>query len=180
MDPYSWDSWYSEPSQAWYTEDWQDYILIAKCEYSDTAPKTFDIDVTTLETRLGISYEVTFNRKDPRSHALSGLYNKNIVDIRNSPNYAIFDTGCTRSMASLRGIQAFLSLASSYGVWAEWKRANTKMSFANSSTAILRWCVVVHFPTTPPISTTIDIHEEGDIPILFSPSSEELRFQYRL
>ena len=42
------------------------------------------------------------------------------------------------------------------------------MSFANSATALLEWCVVVKFPTEPPTTTVIDVYEEGDIPILIS------------
>ena len=52
------------------------------------------------------------------------------------------------------------------------------MSFANSETAWLEWCVIVWFPTTPPVSTTIYVHEQGDIPIRLSlPQMMNLGFK---
>ena len=55
------------------------------------------------------------------------------------------------------------------------------MSFANSHTEWLEWCVVVHFPTNPPVSTTIYVHESGNIPILLSlPQMMNLGFQLAL
>merc|ERR1712023_109489 len=42
------------------------------------------------------------------------------------------------------------------------------MSFANSHSAVLEWCVLVTFPTEPPASTVIDVFPSGDIPILIS------------
>ena len=55
------------------------------------------------------------------------------------------------------------------------------MSFANSQTAWLEWCVIVHFPTNPPVSTTIDVHESGDIPILLSlPQMMNLGLDFKL
>ena len=42
------------------------------------------------------------------------------------------------------------------------------MSFANSASEILEDCVVFTFPTQPPVSTTVDVHEHGEVPILLS------------
>ena len=65
------------------------------------------------------------------------------------------------------------------GPLVEWQRCWTKMSFANSQTTWLEWCIVVHFPTEPPICTTIDVHEDGDIPILMSfPGNEMLGYRF--
>ena len=52
------------------------------------------------------------------------------------------------------------------------------MSFANSETAWLEWCVVIHFPTEPEVTTTVDVHDKGDIPILLSlPQMMNLGFK---
>ena len=91
-----------------------------------------------------------------------------LVDLVRNPLCVILDLGCTRSMGSKRAVIAFEEAAWSHGIVCEWKRCWTRMSFANSQTAWLEWCVVVHFPTEPPICTTIDVHDQGDIPILLS------------
>ena len=93
---------------------------------------------------------------------------KQLVDIRRNPLCVILDLGCTRSMGSRPAIDAFISAGEKIGMTFEWQRCWTRMSFANSQTAWLEWCVVVRFPTQPPVCTTIDVHEEGNIPILFS------------
>ena len=44
------------------------------------------------------------------------------------------------------------------------------MSFvsANSETVTCRESCIIHFETTPPCSTRVDVLETGDVPILFS------------
>ena len=91
-----------------------------------------------------------------------------MIDLRRNPTYVIMGLGCTRSMGSRRAVEAFVKAAAKFGITCEWKRCWTKMSFANSKTAWLEWCVVVTFPTVPPVTTTIDVHEKGDIPLLLS------------
>jgi len=71
-------------------------------------------------------------------------------------------------MGSKRLVEAFEAAAFSKGIVCEWQRCWTKMCFANSESAWLEWCVNVWFPTEPPICTTIDVHDQGDIPILMS------------
>ena len=91
-----------------------------------------------------------------------------LVNLSLNPTFVIMDLGCTRSMGSLRAIEAFMDVAKHYDVWFEWKRCWTHMSFANGESEWLEWCVVIHFPTNPPTCTTIDVHEKGAIPILMS------------
>ena len=93
---------------------------------------------------------------------------RKVIDLNNNPLCVILDLGCTRSMGSLHAVKAFEEAAWWYGITCEWKRCWTKMSFANSESAWLEWCVVVWFPTEPAVCTTIDVHEGGDIPILLS------------
>ena len=42
------------------------------------------------------------------------------------------------------------------------------MSFASSQVAWLGWAVKVTFPTNPTVSTVIDVHPQGRVPILMS------------
>ena len=78
----------------------------------------------------------------------------------------------------MKAILAFEKAAWEYGIWIEWKRCWTRMSFANSETAWLEWCVVIHFPTEPEVTTTVDVHTKGDIPILLSlPQMMNLGFK---
>ena len=121
----------------------------------------------------------TFN-----SHSHAETYNNTdvpVVDIKKNPMHVIMDIGCTRCMGSRAAIDAFMSEAQYYGVTCEWKRCWTRMSFANSDAEWLEWCVVVWFPTYPPVSTTIDVHEKGNIPILLSlPQMMNLGMDFKL
>ena len=49
--------------------------------------------------------------------------------------------------------------------------------FANSETETCLESCIVHFPTTSPCSTIVDVLQTGDVPILFFPSSDE-KFGY--
>ena len=95
--------------------------------------------------------------------------------------YVVLDLGCTKSMGSRRAVQAFEWQAWYHGITVSWKPCYTEMSFANSATEILEWCVDITFPTTPPVTTTVDVHESGDIPILMSlPQMMNLGFKLEL
>ena len=45
---------------------------------------------------------------------------------------------------------------------------NESFVFANSETETCQESCIIHFPTTPPRSTRVDVLETGDVPILFS------------
>eukprot|EP00975_Prorocentrum_lima_P038213 8034920-Prorocentrum_lima.AAC.1 len=62
-------------------------------------------------------------------------------------------------MASLNARLAFEAAAMAYGVWLEWKPCNTMMSLANGQKDMREWRVLIHFPTTPSVHTTVDILE---------------------
>ena len=99
----------------------------------------------------------------------SGLISKlPTINLKENPLFIIMDLGCIRSMGSRRAVLAFEIAARSKGIFCEWNRCWTRMSFANSESAWLEWCVTVWFPTEPPVCTTIDVHDQGDIPILMS------------
>ena len=42
--------------------------------------------------------------------------------------------------------------------------------FANSETETCLDICIIHFPTTPPCSTRVDVLETGNVPLLFSIS----------
>ena len=85
------------------------------------------------------------------------------------PTYVVLDTGCTRSMVSLKTLERFMSVAQHHGITLTWRRCHTVMSFANAGKAVLKWMAEITFPTKPkPTTTTIDCLPEGEVPILFS------------
>ena len=90
-----------------------------------------------------------------------------IVDINREPQYAILDVGCTRSMSSWNAMSKFMSVAEKHGVKFRWIKSNVMMSFANSQKTLLEWAVEITFPGSE-LSTRIDIHPTGDVPILIS------------
>ena len=55
-----------------------------------------------------------------------------------------------------------------HGITTEFCRCNTSFVFANSETESCWENCIIHLPTTPPCSTTIDVLDTGDVPILFS------------
>ena len=94
---------------------------------------------------------------------------------------AILDLGCAKPMGSRRALLAFKRAAWWHGIicWEEptWGR----FTFADSRTSIVRWKMVVQFPTNPPVTTSFDIVEEGNVPILFSLGQmKNLQFDLRM
>eukprot|EP00975_Prorocentrum_lima_P047399 9910268-Prorocentrum_lima.AAC.1 len=49
-----------------------------------------------------------------------------------------------------------------------WKECTIMLSFAYGQKSLLKWCVVIHFPTMPEVQTVVDIHETSNIPILIA------------
>ena len=45
---------------------------------------------------------------------------------------------------------------------------NKSFVFANSETETCQESCIIHFPTTPPCSSRVDVLETGNVPILFS------------
>ena len=174
----SW-TWWSEWDSGWAnaTDEWSwsepgweqdsfatenNYMFIAQCVETDQRSDCLGVGDVMEQYRImrkGQTEEIFLSK---------ALQSCNLIELRSNPTYVIMDFGCTRSMGSLRAVNAFIWTAWYSGITHEWKRCNTKMSFANSQTETLNWCVVVTWPTTPPVSTTIDVHESGDIPILMS------------
>ena len=115
-----------------------------------------------LEDPEKLPIEYTFDRSAAWNAA------RDRIDLTNRPLCVIMDLGCTRSMGSLNAIKKLERYGRRVGITRKWKPCNTLMTFANGDCTRLTQCVEVTFPTSPPITTTIDCHEKGDIPILFS------------
>jgi len=163
--------------ESWQVGDWNDQSwtgwstgssFLENVVSSDRPACCFDV--------LDMHHEDIF-KMDP----VTAWHTAKPVNIKMQPTYVIMDLGCTRSMGSLMAVEAFEWAAYEYGIHCTWERCNTVMSFADSRTEVLNWCVVVHFPTTPPVTTTIDVHESGNIPILLSfPQMIRLGFDFKL
>ena len=80
------------------------------------------------------------------------------LNLASHPAHWILHLGCTRSFGSISAIKRFQ------------KHCHYNKSFvvANSETESCRESFTVHFPTTPPCATTVDVLETSDAPILFS------------
>ena len=86
---------------------------------------------------------------------------------------------CTRSIGSRTAIRRFQKYALFYGITTEFCRCNKSFVSANSETETCWKSGIIHFPTTPPCFTRVDVHETGDVPILFSLSQmKNVRYDY--
>ena len=125
------------------------------------------IEPTSVKSDV-VQYNFSLKDEVPTMSYEQYLEVEDLVDIRETPTYAIADLGCTRSMGSVFAIERMQEVMEPLGVTFEWRRCYTKMTFANSEDAILDWCVLVAFPTVPPIATTIDAFTKGSLPVLLS------------
>ena len=60
-----------------------------------------------------------------------------------------------------------------YGITTEFCRCKNPVVFANFATETCWESCIIHFPTTPPRSTRVDVLETGYVPTLFLSSSDE-------
>ena len=68
-----------------------------------------------------------------------------------------------------------------YGITTEFCRCNKSFVFANSETETCLESNMIHFPTTPPCSTEVDVLEARNVPILLSfPQMKNLRMTIEL
>lgn len=129
---------------------------------SDTPQYCFNSDLSEVAKSVVTDGDVYFASWDSKSeYSLLG----ELIKLSMNPTFVILDLGCTRAMGSHKAIRALLDALRPYGVTEEWRRCNAKMYFANSDYTELKWCVDIIFPTKPELKTTIDVHEEGSVPI---------------
>ena len=137
-------SWYGEDQtwsdQSWSQSDWTEAGngFLATCHATSEQGHCFT-------TRSGCPCYSWAGNDDYDWNRSCDSSLRELVDIRKNPTYVILDLGCTRSMGSLRAVNAFCDVAWKYGIEIEWKECWTHMSFANSKSEWLQWCVVVHF-----------------------------------
>ena len=68
-----------------------------------------------------------------------------------------WDLGCTRSLGSRAAIKRFQNHALYYGIATKFCRCNKSFVFANSESETSLESCTLHFPTTPPCSTRVDV-----------------------
>ena len=144
LPPLSYSGWYSQGN-----------IFVVQC-------------IETYQPYATLMSNQRLLRSSQKSTALNADQPIEIINITEDPTYVILDLGCTRSMGSRKAVLAFEEAAWEYGITCVWKRCWTKMSFANSTSEWLEWCIEVHFLIDPPVQTTIAVHDHGDIPIFVS------------
>ena len=84
------------------------------------------------------------------------------------PTRVVLDLGCTRSVGSRSAIKRYQKHAWYHGITTEFCRCNRSFLSANSETETCLESCIVDFPKAPTCSTTVDVLETGDVPILFS------------
>ena len=101
---------------------------------------------------------------------MNGLSWNEFVKLEDNPTYVVLVLGCTRFVGSMNCVKAFITAGKEHSITAKWRRVNTLMSFANSQSEVLGWCVDLTFPTNPPVTTSVDINPSSYVPILISLS----------
>ena len=89
------------------------------------------------------------------------------LNLANHPTHDVRYLGCIRSIGSRAAIKRFQKLALCYGSTTKCCHCNKSFLFANSETETCWEKCVIHFPTTHPCSTRVDVLT-GNVPILFS------------
>ena len=90
------------------------------------------------------------------------------LNLANHPTHVVLDLGCRRPIGSRTAIERFKKHAGYHGITTEFCRCNKSFVFANSETETCKESRIIHFPTTSPCSTKVDVLETGGVPILFS------------
>ena len=90
------------------------------------------------------------------------------LNLANHPTHVVLDLGCTRAIGSRPAIERFQKHASYYGITTECCRFNKSFVFARSETETCWKSCSIHFPTTRPYSTRVDVLETDHVVILFS------------
>ena len=82
--------------------------------------------------------------------------------------HVVLDLACTRSTGSRSAFERFQRQARYCRITTEVCRCDKFFVFANSKTEICLESCIIHFPTTPPCSTTVHVLVTGEVLILFS------------
>ena len=90
------------------------------------------------------------------------------LNLANHPTHVVLDLCCSRSIGSRSATRRFQKHVLYYGITTEFCPCNKSFVFADSETGTSLERCIIHFPTTPPCSTRVDLLETGNMPILFS------------
>ena len=93
------------------------------------------------------------------------------INLNRSPNNVILYSGCTRAMGSRYAIERLQRYVEDHcpgKITFTFFPSGTKFSFASSQSALITERVTLWFDTQPPANTTIEVLDEGSVPILFS------------
>ena len=105
--------------------------------------------------------------------------------MRNSPTYIILDSGCTKAMGSRYAVNRLIKACQNSPDYRlidfSFEPCHTTFSFANSETSIVKERLHIYIKsdnaTTGWITTTVDVLDQGKVPILFSiEQMRNLRF----
>lgn len=178
----SWWTWESAgEDQSWTDQDWQESIQAEPEEGSFVMHPSLGSAQTSEEADALMVQGCDPDQENVEYALRNDLYLQSLVDIAQHPTYVIFDLGCTKSMGSGSAVTAFINAAEPFGLSADWHHTDTKMSCANSEKAHITWCVHLHFPTDPVVTTQVDVLDQGSVPILMLlPHMRALNFHFHL
>ena len=166
---FGWDdsSWHqSYYGHEWQEESWNDGPYPAETSFI----------VTHFETTLIVGeYEIVQSKRSWNEIQCSAMHSSinhyDLVDMRKSPQYAILDSGCTKTMGSMLKVMQFVRFASANCPWIRfnWVPARTKFSFANSHSAMVWWCLqIIYDLNDGQVTLECMVLEQGSVPILVS------------
>ena len=98
------------------------------------------------------------------------------VDLRNNPSFVILDSGCTKAMGSRYAVNRLIRACKNSPEYRlidlSFEPCHSTFSFANSETSVVRERLHIHIRSelspTGWIETTVDVLDQGRVPILFS------------
>ena len=182
----------SEPtwsSDAWYSweNDWYDHTDYTEdAWWTETTP-----DYSYTYMAVGLPMPLPSGLNDPLGSVFltplepsTSLLTER-VDLRNNPSFVILDSGCTKAMGSRyavnRLIRACKDSPEYRSIDFSFEPCHSTFSFANSETSVVRERLHIHIRSelspTGWIETTVDVLDQGRVPILFSiEQMRNLRF----
>ena len=126
----------------------------------------FVVDASQCATRNGLTLQPSAMASTVPETRLS-----KVLDVSQCPTHVILDNGCTRSMGSSFAVKRFvhaIKVSPYRGVSCWYEPVETTFTFANGQVGKSTYQLVISFDTTPPCRTTVDVLDQGRVPILFS------------
>ena len=149
------DWYWDEESQAywaWAPENWHQTFFV--------------VDASHCATRDGLKLQPSAMASTAFESRLS-----KVLDVNQCPTHVILDNGCTHSMGSSFAVKRFVCAIQDgpyRGVSCWYEPVETTFTFANGQVGKSTYQLVISFDKTPPCKTTVDVLDQGRVPILFS------------